>query len=89
MSIESSDIRRLQWIFCPGHAGVRGNERADELAGTAVIGGELKLDGPTVLRIVRDHLANRRVEESYTKDLLIEKGVKSGEGRKSSMRDPT
>ena len=89
VSIENSDLRRLQWIFCPGHAGVRGNERADELAGTAVVGGELKLDGPTVLRIVRDHLASTRVEESYTKDLLIEKGVKCGEGRKSSMRDPT
>ena len=88
-SISSSDLRRLQWIFCPGHAGVIGNERADELAGTAVIGGELKLDGPTVLRIVRDHLASRREEGSFTKDLLIEKGVQYGEGRKSSMRDPT
>jgi ribonuclease HI len=43
--------RRLEWwkslrlsnlfcifvIFIPGHAGVRGNERADRLAGTAVI----------------------------------------------------
>ena len=89
VSIESSDLSRLQWIFCPGHAGVKGNERADELAGTAVIDGELKLDGPTVLRIVRDHLANRRVEESYTKDRLIENGVKYGEGRKSNVRDPT
>ena len=89
VSIESSDLSRLQWIFCPGHAGVKGNERADELAGTAVIDGELKLDGPTVLRIVRDHLANRRVEESYTKDRLIESGVKYGEGRKSNVRDPT
>ena len=89
VSIENSDLRRLQWIFCPGHAGVKGNEHADELAGTAVVGGELKLDGPTVLRIVRDHLANRRVEESYTKDLLIGKGVKYGEGRKSNISDPT
>ena len=89
VSIESSDLSRLQWIFCPGHAGVKGNERADELAGTAVIDGELKLDGPTVLRIVRDHLANKRVEESYTKDRLIENGVKYGEGRKSNVRDPT
>jgi len=88
-SVNSSDLRRLQWIFCPGHAGVKGNERADELAGTALIGGELKLDGPTVSRIVRDHLASRRGEESYTKDLLIEKGVKYGEGRKSNVRDPT
>ena len=76
-------------MFCPTHAGVRENKCADELAGTAVIGGKLKLDGPTVLRIVRDHLANRRVEESYTKDRLIESGVKYGEGRKSNVRDPT
>ena len=57
---------------------MRGNERADELAGTAVVGGELKLDGPTVLRIVWDRIAS-----------TMEKGVKFGEGRKSSMRDPT
>ena len=68
---------------------MRGKKLADELAGTAVIGRELKLDCPAVLQIVRDLFASGRAEESYTKDLLIEKGVKGGEGRKSKVRDPT
>ena len=29
-TIQNSQLRRLQWIFCPGHAGVCGNERADK-----------------------------------------------------------
>ena len=36
-TVQGSQIRRLQWIFCPGHAGVKGNERVDRLAGSATI----------------------------------------------------
>jgi ribonuclease HI len=28
-----SRIDRLTWIYCPGHAGVQGNEQVDRLAG--------------------------------------------------------
>ena len=31
-------LRSVVWIFCPGHAGVRGNEAADKLAGEATVG---------------------------------------------------
>ena len=34
-AINHSNIQCVRWIFCPGHAGVRGNERADALAGEA------------------------------------------------------
>ena len=30
--IKDSSIRRITWIYCPGHAGVIGNETADRLA---------------------------------------------------------
>ena len=26
-------LQKIIWIYCPGHAGVKGNERADKLAG--------------------------------------------------------
>ena len=43
--IAGGGLTRIKWIFCPGHAGVRGNERADRLAGQATIKeGELTLD---------------------------------------------
>ena len=31
-------LRTLLWVYCPGHAGVKGNDRADRLAGKAVAG---------------------------------------------------
>ena len=87
-TVQDSQIRRLQWIFCPGHAGVKGNERADRLAGSATIDEGLTLDPPTVIALVRDYLASSRDEESFTKEIVIEKGVQPGEGRRSSLRDP-
>ena len=31
-----NNTQSITWIYCPGHAGVRGNERADVLAGKAL-----------------------------------------------------
>ena len=45
--IRRSNLSRVVWIFCPGHAGVAGNERADVLAGEAVVGEPIALDPPT------------------------------------------
>ena len=67
-------------------AGVVGNEIADKLAGSANIEGGLTLDSPTVLSTVRNHLANLKEEESFTKYIFIGKGVKYGEGRRSDLR---
>ena len=38
----SIKAEEVVWIYTPGHAGVKGNERADELAGTAPLGGNLE-----------------------------------------------
>ena len=35
--IKCSKLQTITWLFCPGHSDVRGNERADELAGAAMI----------------------------------------------------
>ena len=64
----------LYWIFCPGHAGVIGNQRADTLPGQAPISRELNLDPPTVLANVNDFLLmHEPLTNSYTLDALKEK----------------
>ena len=30
-------LRKLLGVYCPGHAGVKGNDRADRLAGKATL----------------------------------------------------
>ena len=30
-------VRKLLWVYCPGHAGVEGNDQADRLVGKATI----------------------------------------------------
>uniref|UniRef100_A0A0B7BMF9 Uncharacterized protein n=1 Tax=Arion vulgaris TaxID=1028688 RepID=A0A0B7BMF9_9EUPU len=43
-SIEVSNFQSLMLIYCPGHAGVHDNERADNFASTALIVGDLRID---------------------------------------------
>ena len=48
-------LQRLLWIYCPGHAEVSGNERADRLASTVDISG-LQPGRAEVLRDLRNFL---------------------------------
>ena len=32
VSMVDIHLRKLLWVYCPGHAGVKGNDRADRLA---------------------------------------------------------
>ena len=41
--LQNSALQKITWIFSPGHAGVTGNERADSLAGSAVIDNDWSL----------------------------------------------
>ena len=43
-------MQRLLWIYCPGHAGVSGNEQAGRLASTADITSGLQLGREEVFR---------------------------------------
>ena len=88
-AIKDSQLERITWIFCPGHAAVLGNERADKLAGEAAIQGSLTLDPPVVLAMVKEKLHSRLVEgKSHTLEIVLDKGVKCGEGRKCELRGP-
>ena len=49
-------LRRILWVYCPGHAGVKGNDRADRLAGKATVTGGLRPGRSKVLRSLRHYL---------------------------------
>ena len=73
------------WTYCPGHAGVSGNEWADRLASTADITSGLQLGSAEVLRGLRNFLNMNRPEHHST-DRLKERGVEKGSGRHSTLQ---
>ena len=81
-------MEKITWIFCPGHCGIRGNERADKLAGGAKLSGDPALDPPSVLLLVKEGILSNSTSDtdSFTTALLLEKGVKRGAGRRSDLR---
>ncbi|RUS69373.1 hypothetical protein EGW08_022863, partial [Elysia chlorotica] len=83
-AIRPTAISSITWIFCPGHAGVKGNERADKLAGNATVNGTLRLDKQEVLKALSEHLRNAEdtaAEDQQAIKRMIELGVRKGEGR--------
>ena len=72
-------------MFCPGHAGVSGNERADRLASAADITSGLHLGRAEVLRGLRNFL-NMNRPEHHSIDCLKERGVEKGSGRHSILQ---
>jgi hypothetical protein len=83
-----SRIDQITWIYCPGHAGVMGNEQANRLAGRAPIEGVLKWDKSVLVMAVRD-VSNREEMLARENDphiiRLREWGVKQGEVRISML----
>ena len=84
-AMHSLRLQRLLWIYCPGHAGVSGNERADRLASTADITSGLQLGRAEVLRGLRNFLSTDKPEHHST-DRLKERGVEKGSGRHSTLQ---
>ena len=68
-------LQRLLWIYCPEHAGVCGNERADRLASTADITSDLQLGRAEVLRGLRNFL-NMDRPEHHSIDRLKERELR-------------
>ena len=72
-------MRHLTFIFVPGHAGVKGNERADQLAGSANIEEGHAFDRADIINAIRE--AGRKVDcpdicESAPLTRMKELGVK-------------
>ena len=84
-AMHSLRLQRLLWIYCPGHAVVSGNERADRLASTADITSGLQLGRAEMLRGLRNFL-NTDKPEHHSIDRLKERGVEKGSGRHSTLQ---
>ena len=56
VSMVDIHLRKLLWVYCPGHAGVKGYDRADRLAGKATLTSGLFLGRFEVLRSLRHYL---------------------------------
>ena len=46
----------------------------------------MTLDPPTVLNLVKEMIGSKNQDQSHTLQMLIEKDVQSGEGRKVELR---
>ena len=77
--------QRLLLIYCPKHAGVSGNERANRLASTANITSGLQIGRTEVLRSLRNFLNMGRPQHDSI-DCLKERGVEKGSGPHSALR---
>ena len=72
-------------VYCPGHVRVKGNDRADRLAGTATLTSGLLLEKSEVLRSLR-HYLQAQSQGHHTIDLLEERGIERGSTRQSSLK---
>ena len=84
-AMHSFRLQRLLWIYCPGHAGVSGNEQADRLASIADITSGLQLGRAEVLRSLRNFV-NIDGPQHHSTVRLKERGVEKGSGRHSTLQ---
>ena len=71
-------LRKRLWGYCPGHAGVKGNEGAGTLAGKAALTSGLRLGRSEVLRSLRHYLAGTKPRASHHRSTGGERGLESG-----------
>ena len=77
-------LLKLLWMYCPGHAGVKGNDRADRLAGKRTITSGLCFGRTEVLRSLR-HCLRAQSQGHHTRDRLETRGVERGGAKRSSL----
>ena len=75
-------LRKLPWVYCPGHAEVKGHDRADRLTGKATLTSGLHLG--EVRRSLK-HYPRAQSQGHHTIDRLEERGVERGGAGRSSF----
>ena len=78
-------LPKLLRVYCPGHAGVKGNDRANRLAGKATLTIGLLLGRFEVLRSLKPYM-RAQSQGHHTIDHLEERGVERGSARRSSLK---
>ena len=77
-------LRKLLWVYCPGHARVKGNDRADTLVGKAIHTSDMLLGRSEVLRNLR-HYLQAGGQGHHAIDRLEQRGVERGSARRSTV----
>ena len=78
-------LQKLLWVYYPGHAGVKGNDRTDRLDGKATLTSGLLLGRSEVFRGLRHYLTTQS-QGHHTIDRLEERDVERGSARRSSLK---
>jgi len=81
VSMVDVHLRKLLWVYCPGHAGVKGNDRADRLAGKAALTSGMLLGRSEVMRSLR-HYLRAQSQGHHTNDRLEERVAERGSARR-------
>ena len=84
VSLVDIHLRKLPWVYGPGHAGLKGNDRADRLAGKATLTSGLLLGRSEVLRSL-GHYLRAQSQGHHIIDRLEERGTKIGSTRRSYL----
>ena len=77
VSMVDNHARKLLRVYCPGHAGVKGNDRADRLAGKATLTDSLLLGRSKLLRSLRPYL-RAQSQGHHAVDRLEERSLERG-----------
>ena len=85
VSMVDIPFRKLLWVYCPGHASVKGNDRADRLAGKATITKGMRLGRSEVPRRLRHNLRTQS-QGHRTIDRFEERDVERENARRSSLK---
>ena len=78
-------LRKLLWVYCPGHVGVKGSDRADTLVGNATLTSGLLLGISEVLRSLRHYLP-AQTQGHHTIDRLEDRGLERGRTREGHLQ---
>ncbi len=84
-SISESSLQKITWIFTPGHAGVKGNERADHLAGIAEMEEGKSMDRADIITAIKEKFKKDEDCQSETMCRLQELGIKRGIATKEHL----
>ena len=86
VSMVNIHLRNLLQVYCPGHAGVKGNDRADSLAEKS--NHHRGLASRNILNVeeLETLLAGHKSQGYHTIDRLEERSVQRGSARRSSLK---